>query len=56
MLGHQLEDLVGAAVTVLDRVDAGQGRAAHAFRRGGVRGDRAAGAVRLVHERLQLIE
>ena len=43
---HHLEHFGGAAVAVLDRVDAGEDRAAHAFGGGRVRGGEPAGIVR----------
>ena len=43
---HQLEHLGGTAIAVLDRVGAGEDRAAHAFGGGGMDRDQAAGVVR----------
>ena len=56
VLGHQLEDLGGAVVAVLDGLGAGENGAAHALGRGGVDRDRDAGALRGLHRELHFLE
>ena len=56
VLFHQAKHVRGAGVAMLDGLDTGQHRAAHAFSRRRVRGHRPSAAARGVDDRLQLLE